>query len=272
MEKKENLQQFGNQMLEATKIGIPARMINIGELPQRIIPGQVRDEIPTMNQTGYMKSEFDPFGQEFIEIARSASNPVLEIGPAYGWMTHQLLEAGASVVAVDISREHLEILLQKTLKKNLDKLHVYQGIFPEDTDFEANSFDAVFVSRVMHFLTGDRIRAGLDKIYKWLTPKGSFFATNCSIFHSSVSKMKDIFDKRIRDGEEWPGRVYKSTGIDEVHNDYAPLFLNVFYEEQLRSLLGEHGFVVKKIQYFDYPGDPWPDDNKGHIAFVASKE
>ena len=46
---------------------------------------------------------------------------------------------------------------------------------------------------------------------------------------------------------------------------------NPFYMEQLEELLPEHGFKIEQIKYFDYPSDPWEDDNKGHIGFIATK-
>jgi hypothetical protein len=35
-----------------------------------------------------MKSELEEFSEAFINYAQYATNPVLEIGPAYGWITH----------------------------------------------------------------------------------------------------------------------------------------------------------------------------------------
>ena len=79
------------------------------------------------------------------------------------------------------------------------------------------------------------------------------------------------FDRRIAEGNKWPGVVRSKKEQDPVHKNYSRDFLNCLYKEQLEALLPKHGFKIEKIKYFDYPSDPWPDDNKGHIGFVARK-
>ena len=54
-----------------------------------ITPEQIRDEIPTLNEYGYMKIELDEFAAEFIEYAGQASLPLLELGSAYGYTAHK---------------------------------------------------------------------------------------------------------------------------------------------------------------------------------------
>jgi len=251
--------------------GIRASDIDISNLPVHIKPEQIRDEIPTLNKTGYMKFEFEHFSKSFVEYARAAQRPVLEIGTAYGWVTHKVLETGATIVAADICQEHLEVLLKETKEEHLDKLYVYRGAFPEELAFKPKSFDAIFMSRILHFLKGEEVERGLKKIHSWLAPKGKFIATNCSIYHSSVKKnMHKIFEERIALKHQWPGLVTKED-FDKVHENYSPSFLNTFYKEQLEELMPKHGFKIETIEYFDYPSDPWPDEGKGHIGFIASK-
>lgn len=253
-------------------IEVAASSIDIESLPNHKRPKQIRDEIPTLNRFGYMKFELEEFSEEFLNCAKQAKNTVLEIGPAYGWLTHKALEAGAEIVAADISAEHLEVLLKDTPKDKLNNLTVIHGAFPAEINFLPNSFGTILASRIFHFLKVDEIENGLDKIHSWLVEDGKLICTNCSIYHSSVKhQMLKTFEERIANGDKWPGIVRSIEEQDPVHKDYSGDFLNVFYKEQLESLLPKHGFRIEKIKYFDYPSDPWPDDNKGHIGFIAQK-
>jgi hypothetical protein len=82
--------------------------------------------------------------------------------------------------------------------------------------------------------------------------------------------MHKIFEERIAFKYPWPGLVMKND-FDKVHEKYSPSFLNTFYKEQLEELMPKHGFKIETIEYFDYPSDPWPDEGKGHVGFIASK-
>jgi len=262
---------FSGENIKNTKYGILASSIDMDLIPQHKKPEQVRDEIPTLNRCGYMKSKLEFFGETFIDLAKVSNKPALEVGCAYGWLTHQVLETDSEIVASDISKEHLEITLKDAPQDKLDNLYISKGSFPEEVSFDEESFDVVMASRIIHFLKGEDVRKGLDKIHSWLTPNGALICTNCSIYHSSVKeKMSKIFEERIKNKEEWAG-LTKQESFDSAHDDYSHSFLNCFYKEQLEKLLPEHGFKIEEIRYFDYPGDPWPDEGKGHIGFVARK-
>jgi SAM-dependent methyltransferase len=254
-----------------SNLALEAKSINIANIPTHKKPEQVRDEIPTLNQFGYMKFELEYFSNSFLELAKSSKKAVLEIGTAYGWLTHRALETGAKVVACDISKEHLEVLVKEAPVEHLDNLYIKQGAFPNEVDFKEESFDSIMASRILHFLDGDTLEKGLDKLHSWLVPNGKLIATNCSIYHSSVKgKMSKIFAERIANNEDWAGMA-TDKDFDSVHDGYSASFLNCFYKEQLEKLLEKHGFKIEQINYFDYPSDPWPDEGKGHIGFVARK-
>lgn len=266
----QNQQTTKNGDLIAGKIA-KASTIDTANLISSKIPSQVRDEVPTLNQFGYMKSELEYFGNSFLARAKNAEKPVLEIGPAYGWLTHRALETGATIIASDISKEHLEILVKNTPKEYLNKLYLYLGAFPNEVDFESASLDTVMMARIMHFLDGENLEKGLAKVHDWLVPDGQLIATNCSIYHSSVKeKMSKIFQERISSNKKWAGMATRAD-FDSVHDDYSADFLNTFYKEQLEELLPKYGFKIETLEYFDYPSDPWPDEGKGHIGFVATK-
>lgn len=254
-----------------TDLGIKANSIDLSKIKDYTKPDQVRDEIPTLNKFGYMKQEFENFSRYFLELASVSEKPVLEVGPAYGWLTHKILDADGTIVASDISIEHLEVLVKNAPSDKLENLYIYPGRFPDEIEFPSGSFSSVMMSRIIHFLKGDEVISGLKKVHEWLDEDGILLCTNCSIYHSSVKgDMKDIFEQRIANKEEWAGMTYKDN-FDSVHDKYSADFLNCFYKEQLEELIPTCGFKIERIEYFDYPSDPWPDEGKGHIGFIAKK-
>lgn len=227
---------------EKTALGIKASSINISKLKSHIKPQQVRDEIPTLNKTGYMKFEYEFFNKYFVDIAKTSSLPLLDIGPAYGWTTHKVLESGCQVVAADISKEHLEVLIKEAPQSSLNNLYIYHASFPDEMDFPSNTFRAILMSRIMHFLTGEEIERGLDKIHRWLSEGGEFIATNCSIYHSSIKKkMHEVFQDRMRNRVKWAGMV-NNKDYDPVHK--APVARIIIFRLPTSSLIKFGAFII----------------------------
>lgn len=113
---------FLNDKEEITEFGVKASSIDMSKIPTHDKPKQIRDELITMNQYGYMKFEWDEFGKDFANLAKETNKPVLEIGTAYGWLTHRILEMDKTIIAADISKKHLEVLLREAPQDKLDKL------------------------------------------------------------------------------------------------------------------------------------------------------
>lgn len=267
IKKNRKLEQFAKNNVVITEFGIDASSIDIDLLPIHKKPDQVRDEIPTLNDFGFMKFEWDEFCKDFVNYAKLATKPVLELAPAYGWVTHRALEEGIEIIAADISKEHLEVLLRDAPRDRLDKLHIYHGQFPDEVDFPKESLSAVLASRLFHFLTEDEIEDGLRKINNWLEPEGKFICSNCSIHHYTVSEemLENYRAEEVR-GDKWCGRA-KSQAQSLAPDD---LFYP-FDESLFKRVLPEYGFKIEKIKLFDYPSDIYSKNSEGHIGFVAKK-
>ena len=139
-------------------------------------------------------------------------------------------------------------------------------------DFPKESLGVVLASRVFHFLDGDTIEKGIDKIHNWLETGGKFICTNCSIYHYSVKdKWLSAFKEKENAGEKWPGVITNQRTSSPMHAPYVQNYLNVFDIKQWEDLLPKHGFKIEKIKLFDYPSDIYSENNEGHIGFVATK-
>ena len=257
-----------NQSVQ-TKFGVDASTINIDSIEKIITPEQIRDEIPTLNEYGYMKIELDEFAAEFIEYAGQASLPLLELGSAYGYTAHKILEKGAKLVANDLSYEHLAILLKGVKPQYLQNLTIKAGAFPE-IDFPNNSFGAVLTSRMMHFLSPQEASAGFSKIHNWLVPGGKLFFIVITPYHFTLrDKFLPIYNKRVLANESWPGRVEHNKQLAGDLAPDVPDSILVFDVEELKLLLPQYGFKVDKIKRFDYKIND--SDGKGHVGLVATK-
>lgn len=251
--------------------GIDTSSVNIEKIQQIKIPKRLRDEIPTLNRMGYMKMELDEYSEAFIQCAAQAKNRVLEIGCAYGFIVNKVLEAGGNIIASDLSEDHLLILLENTPKKFLKNLNLYPGNFPDNISLPRESISAVLASRILHFLDGETIKKGLDKIHNWLTQEGKFFFVAITPYHETIrEKFLSQYFNNIKNGEEWPGIIENQWELAPQHKEYVEPYINVFDVEQLEKLLPQHGFKIDKISLFNYSNDITAGD-KGHIGFVASK-
>lgn len=249
--------------------GSVASEIIQGEIENIIIPKQIRDEIPTLNQYGYMKVEIDEFTQEFINIAKNNSEKVLEMGTAYGYIVQKVLENGGKIVANDLSHEHLNILIKNTKQEYRNNLFIKQGAFP-NIDFPANSFAAILTSRMMHFLDIEQFKTGMKKIYNWLKPGGKFVFIALSPYHYTlVDKFSPIYKERWTSGNHWPGLVEDNKKLAGILAEDVPDFIQVFDIDQLELVMPQFGFNIDKIKLFDF--ESYDSNGRGHIGMIATK-
>jgi SAM-dependent methyltransferase len=236
------------------------------------IPRQIYDEIPCLNNMGYQKVDLDEYSKAFIEFASGSTSKVLEIGCAYGGVTHQVMARGGKIIACDMEEKHLALLQEFAPKKFLSNLELLQGVFPDAIKLEPASIDAILISRVIHFLEGDEIKRGFDKLHNWLKKNGKLYLTVVSPYvESLIEEFLPIYEHRAKDGEEWPGIIRNHNELAHRHAPFLGNFLHVFDIPQFKKLLPEHGFNIDKIEYFDYPNEAISSNNKGHIGFVATK-
>lgn len=241
-------------------------------LPQVALPEAVGDMIPTLNKKGYMKILRDEFSEEFVEFASKSKKPVLEIGCAYGYTAKEVLNRGGQIIANDVSRDHLLYLAKNVSKEQSKNLYLYRGYFPEDFAVPDGVVSAVLSSRMMHFLKGFEVEAGLQKINRMLAKDGKFFFVALSPYFKPLSD-NDFhleYNKRMSNGENWPGEIQNHLEMAHMHSKFVSEFLHVFDDKMLQELLPKFGFEIERIKLFEYPGDA-ESGNRGHVGFVARK-
>lgn len=253
------------------EFGVLASTFIYRDKKKNVVPTQIRDEIPTLNRMGYMKLDLDYFSHKFIDYAVNKEDKVLDLGCAYGFVVKKVLEKGGKIIASDLSEDHLNILARSCLENELNNLYLYPGKFPEEINFPSNSLGAVFTSRMFHFLNGNTIEQGLDKIYKWLKPGGKLFLIVVTPYNNAIKDgFLSIYQDRVNKNTKWPGVIENQWEINPSHKEYVEPYLHVFDKPQLKELLSERGFNIEEIELFDFPNEV-SSDNKGHVGLIATK-
>ncbi len=240
-------------------------------VPQVKLPEAVRDELPTLNRTGYMKLELDEYSKEFVSEEASPDDISLEIGPAYGYGTLKALNAGRKIIAADIGSEHLAYIYHQAPADLKTNLYLYHGSFPSEIDLPENSLKSILISRVMHFLRPDEFVLALQKIHKWLVSGGKMYCTVVSPYHVTYKgEVLKLYQERQKAGDKWPGVLEDMWKYAPKHKPFTDKFFHVFDIPQIEQLLPEYGFKIEKISLFDYYNDIDGND-KGHLGFTAIK-
>ncbi len=229
--------------------------------------------IKTANAMGVMFKELSPAAEEFVQFAKHAKLPLLDIGAAYGATTIPALENGAEVIACDLSEEHLAILRQSVDKQFLHKLQTVTKKFPDELNFNAGSLSGILISNVLHFMDGESVVLGLKKCWQWLEDNGKIFITvmtpHLSFYHQLISE----YEKRVAEGYEWPGIFNPKLVASEKWRDTLPEFVHLFELDTIKTVVEKAGFTINGIEYFCYKN--YPDehrtDGKEFISLCATK-
>ncbi|XP_066970089.1 uncharacterized protein [Macrobrachium rosenbergii] len=104
---------------------------------------------------------------------------VLDLGAGIGRFTTELAKVAHHVTAVDISQSFIE-QNQKNNKNFTNITYVCKDVV--QLDFPPGSFNLVFSSWILKYLTDEEVSQFLSRILSWLTPGGHFFFRE-SCFH-----------------------------------------------------------------------------------------
>ncbi len=231
--------------------------------------------VPTLNRTGVMLEKLTPTSTAFAEYAGSSQDEVLDIGCAYGVATIAALERGASVLAVDMEPQHLEILEARIAESVRPRLRTQRGVLP-GVEFEAGRFAAIHAARVIHFLRPEDVQRTIRKMFAWLRPGGRLFLVSDTPYVGYWKPKAGDYEARKARGDTWPGY------IDDVARHFAqseiagaPPLINALDPDILRRECLAAGFEVEKAGFEDAGIDLGPDrsqpDGREHAGIVARK-
>ena len=229
--------------------------------------------IQTVNAMGIMTTELSPVAMKFIDDAKKATKPILDVGAAYGVATHPALQNGATVIACDISDVHLEILEKTAPRETLDRLILDHSSFPDQTNYEQGSLSSILISLVLHFLDGDSIESGLKKCYDWLEPGGKIFVVVMTPNLSFYIKAWPEYRTNVTLGKKWPGIFNTKDLASDIFIDSLPSIVHLFDETVLVAAMQNAGFSVCYTDFFCYKNFPAKHRNNGKefIGVIGAK-
>lgn len=228
--------------------------------------------VPTLNGRGFMSMRMDAYMQAFISFAKTSPAPVADIGAAYGVATIPALEAGATVIAVDLDERHLAILRQRVPDACLERLQTIAAPFPEGLRFDNDSIGAFLVSNVLNFFSPDRLPLAAKRLFEWVAAEGRVFITAGSPYFGGGKSFVPVYEARKRAGQPWPGHM-----TDVVQ--YAPFWKDMFSSmllldpDTLSRVFGQAGFIVEKAEFLARPDLP-PSlqlDGRESVGLIARK-
>ncbi len=229
--------------------------------------------IPTDDKMGIMTRELGPAAREFVELAKSAKRPLLDIGAAYGNATLPALRHGATVIAVDLSPTELAILQQSAEAEEQKRLVVMPARFPEQIDFLNASLEGVLGGQILHFLDGPTLETALQKIHRWLVPGGKLFAITITPSLSFYRKFWDEYHSRKTRGDRWPGVFNPRDVAPPEWRDQLPDLIHMFDVDILGRAAREAGFQIETLEYFCF--ENFPDkhrtDGREFLTLTAVK-
>jgi ubiquinone/menaquinone biosynthesis C-methylase UbiE len=150
---------------------------------------------------------------------------VLEIGCGTGYFTKEIVKTGAFVTAIDISPELLDIAKLEIKESNVN--FVLDNAY--DLSFEADSFDSIVGSSVLHHL---EIEKAVSEMFRVLKPGGSFYFTEPNMMNPQIALQKNIPALKRKLGDS----------PDET----------AFFRWSLIKLMRNTGFVDISIKPFDF--------------------
>ena len=238
---------------------------------------ELYDIVPTLNAMGYMYDRYSPNVNEYLAAyiahLKDTDAPVLDIGCAYGVTVLDALQHGAEVVANDMHQPHLDILIENTPDEFKDKLTTNCAHFPEQMNFAENTFSAVLISRVINFLNGEELEAGVEKVYKWLKPGGKVYIIAETVYKKLFEQLITVHDAHIEQGMKWPGHFPNIKPHITHRHDHLPDTLHFYTDRILERTLKKAGFEVEKCHMFSKSTIPEDarKDGKETVGIIGVK-
>lgn len=227
--------------------------------------------VPTLNQLGYSRTQVDAYMEAFIAFAQTSAAPVADIGAAFGVATIPALEAGASVIAVDLDERHLEIL--KSRVSSSCRLRTIVAEFPEGLRLEDRSIGAFLLSQVLHFLSPARLELAVRRVYDWLVDGGKVYVTAVSPYAAAWQSFVPVYEAARDAGEPWPGFLTDMPRYAPTYKARVSSML-LLDPDTLSRVFREAGFTIEKAELIARPDLP-PHlqlDGRENVGLIARKD
>lgn len=221
---------------------------------------------------GYTLPSFDPYTFKFLSFIKNFNNKackVLEIGAGLGYASIAALKNGAEVFCNDIEPLNLAFIENKYKASiNFDEyiscsknLNLLPGSFPEELQaLPPSSFDAILISRVLHFFSGEKIHAALKLIFKLLKSQGRIYIICETPYLKNWVKFIPEYELRVQNNVEWPGEISNPSQFESSGRSASlPELVHWFTKEAMENALLKNNFKILASSYINrinqFPSD-----------------
>lgn len=189
---------------------------------------------------------------------------VLELGCGTGYFTRELVKSNATITAIDISPDLLELAEQEIDNSNVTFRidNAYQLSFPD------GHFDAVIGSSVLHHLD---VQKAVSEIFRVLKPNGFMVFTEPNMMNPQIALQKNIpyLKRKLGDSPDetaffcWPlSRLLRKQGFSGIKIEPFD-FLHPAIPPKMISLVSWLGMVMENL--------PLIREIAGSLYIVAKK-
>jgi SAM-dependent methyltransferase len=193
----------------------------------------------------------------FLDHVAKSEGVALDIGCGYGINTLRALERGAEVWATDLDPQNLRVLVTHTPEKDLKKLKLSLGKFPESGNhIPENSMSSVLLSHVAHYYSPEEEKSAFKRVREILKPNGKFFLQALTYHAEPYSSRKNRARRdtaKLRMSEVKRGNPNEALDKDfPLHlgdNELAP---HPQHKILLRKYLEANGFQVEGAEHFKF--------------------
>jgi SAM-dependent methyltransferase len=144
---------------------------------------------------------------------------VLDVGCAAGRDSRYFDSLGFRVIGIDLSEKLLEIAKQKS--PHID----YRLLDVRRLDYPADYFDGIYASAILLHLNRDELKSVSKLFFQMVKPGG-------------------VVCLLVKEGA---GEGY----IKETLSDGKARYFTFFHSDEIRSVLEQHGFIIKTLQTFN---------------------
>jgi SAM-dependent methyltransferase len=208
---------------------------------------------------------------------------ILDIGAATGANDLDLVKQGAIVIANDLSKSLPDLLRfrSRLTQEEKDRVWFNTNSFPDKLDQPENSFDAILLSHVAHYLTGPQIRYGFKKIYRWLKPDGKLFFQALTQYSIPFQWRRKTVANLLKLDHEWPGwfgnapkQIEYELGVqvaDMYSKNSFPTFGHPLQPQILERELLKAGFIIESLGYATLNNIKSPLTYQEHEFYVMNE-
>jgi ubiquinone/menaquinone biosynthesis C-methylase UbiE len=244
----------------------------------------------TLNGTGYVFFSLSPLTKIFLRDECLPSKRVVDIGTGFSEVPIIALQKSVlEYVANDISKEHLDILLNKAKLKvsshSLNNLTLLPGKAPEILNNIERKVDAILADKVIHFFTPNEIKDFIIKSNAILKAEGKIYVTAASPYSKRYNQVLKQYVEKQKAGEEFPGHFVdimdRLEQSEETKKNYpqfkVPNSMVLFTRADLVKLFSTNGMKILASYSLKIPTDnhsEWIeclDQESNVVGIIAQK-